>query len=185
MRIGFDAKRAFVNASGLGNYSRNLLNALHQYANEFQPVLYTPEIKTHLLKNQQRFEIHTPDNLLSKFFKPLWRSYGARRLKKHKIDLFHGLSNELPQGIHKTGIPSVVTVHDLIFLRFPEFYSFIDRKIYYNKVKYACQSAHKIIAISQQTKDDIIRFFDIDPVKIEIIHQPVSETFFHPDYRLG
>ncbi len=169
----------------MGNYSRNLLNAMHQYFDEFQLVLYTPEIKTHLLKDQQRFEIHTPETPFSKFFKPLWRRYGVRRFKKHKINLFHGLSNELPQGIHKTGIPSVVTIHDLIFLRYPDFYPFIDRKIYFRKVKYACQTANKIIAISEQTKSDIIRFLGVNPEKIEIIYQPISEVFFNPDIALG
>ncbi len=185
MRIGFDAKRAFVNASGLGNYSRNLLNALYLHSNEYQLVLYTPEIKAHLLKGQERFEIHSPEKSLAKIFSPVWRKFGANRLKKHKINLFHGLSNELPNGIHITGIPSVVTIHDLIFLRFPGFYPYIDRKIYFSKVKYACQSADKIIAISQQTKDDIIRFFGVNPEKIEIIYQPVSDVFFHPDIALG
>ncbi len=185
MRIGFDAKRAFMNASGLGNYSRNLLNALHLYSGKYQFVLYTPEIKTHLLKEQGRFEIHSPEKSLAKIFSPVWRNFGANRLKKHKINLFHGLSNEIPKGIHKTGIPSVVTIHDLIFLRFPGFYPYLDRKIYYSKVKYACQSANKIIAISQQTKDDIIRFFSVDPEKIEIIYQPVSDAFFNPDIALG
>ena len=92
----------------------------------------------------------------------------SHELTKRKIDIFHGLSNELPNGIHKTEVPSVVTIHDLIFIRFPKFYKTIDRKIYFNKVKYACASAQKIIAISEQTKEDIIRFFNVDSNKIEV-----------------
>jgi glycosyltransferase involved in cell wall biosynthesis len=102
----------------------------------------------------------------------------SRELKKRKIDIFHGLSNELPNGIHKTEVPAVVTIHDLIFIRFPEFYKTIDRKIYFNKVKYACNSAQKIIAISEQTKEDIIRFFGVDSNKIEVVYQSVSPVFF-------
>jgi glycosyltransferase involved in cell wall biosynthesis len=102
----------------------------------------------------------------------------SQELKKRKIDIFHGLSNELPNGIHKTDVPAVVTIHDLIFIRFPEFYKTIDRKIYFNKVKYACVSAKKIIAISEQTKEDIIRFFNVDPNKIEVVYQSVSPVFF-------
>jgi glycosyltransferase involved in cell wall biosynthesis len=102
----------------------------------------------------------------------------SRELKKREIDLFHGLSNELPNGIHKTKVPAVVTIHDLIFIRFPEFYKTIDRKIYFNKVKYACDSAQKIIAISEQTKEDIIRFFNVYPNKIEVVYQSVSPVFF-------
>lgn len=182
MRIGFDAKRAFLNATGLGNYSRNTLNALHRYSQNNQYVLYTPEIKANLFENYREFEVHLPENSISKIFKPLWRSYSARLLKKHKLDIFHGLSNELPYGIHKIKTPSLVTVHDLIFMRFPGFYKTIDRKIYQNKVKYACSSAQKIIAISQQTKEDIIRFINVEPNKIEVVYQSVSPVFFERNY---
>lgn len=178
MRIGFDAKRAFSNSSGLGNYSRNTLNSLLQYGGSNQYVLYTPEVKTTLFKNSGKFEIHSPESTLAKFFNPVWRNYSSRLLRNHQIEIFHGLSNELPTGIHKTKVPSIVTIHDLIFLRFPEFYKAIDRKIYFNKVKYACSVADKIIAISEQTKADIIRFFEIAPEKIEVIYQSVSPNFY-------
>ncbi|HSO87559.1 MAG TPA: glycosyltransferase family 1 protein [Draconibacterium sp.] len=178
MRIGFDAKRAFLNASGLGNYSRNTINALYHYSKNNQFVLYTPEIKDGLIENYKQFEVHSPESSVAKIFNSVWRSNSAKLLKKHQIDIFHGLSNELPHGIHKTNIPAVVTIHDLIFMRFPEFYKTIDRKIYRSKVKYACSSARKIIAISEQTKEDIFRFFDVDPVKIEVVYQSVSPVFF-------
>lgn len=178
MRIGFDAKRAFLNSSGLGNYSRNTINALHHFSQNNQYILYTPKIKDNLFENYRQFEVHSPENPLDKIFKSVWRSYSANRLMNHKVDLFHGLSNELPQGIHKTKVPAAVTIHDLIFLRFPEFYKVIDRKIYYAKVKYACEAARKIIAISVQTKEDIVRFFNINPDKIEVIYQSVSPVFF-------
>jgi len=143
-----------------------------------QCVLYSPEIKDRLFENYKQFEVHSPESSLAKIFKSVWRSYSVNRLKKHQIDLFHGLSNELPNGIHKTRVPAVVTIHDLIFMRFPEFYKTIDRKIYNSKVKYACSSAKKIIAISEQTKEDIIRFFKVDPGKIEVVYQSVSPVFF-------
>jgi glycosyltransferase involved in cell wall biosynthesis len=180
MRIGFDAKRAFLNASGLGNYSRNTINALHRYSKNNQYVLFTPEIKDGLFENHKQFEVHSPESLLAKTFKSVWRSNITNLLKQQQIDIFHGLSNELPHGINKLKVPAVVTIHDLIFLRFPEFYKAIDRKIYYNKVKYACASAQKIIAISEQTKEDIVRFFDVDSNKIEVVYQSVSPVFFEP-----
>lgn len=183
MKIGFDAKRAFLNASGLGNYSRNTLNALLSYFPENNYTLFTPEIKKKLFSNYSEFDIISPDSSLSKIFKSLWRSFSlSGQLQKHELDLFHGLSNELPDGIHKTGVPSVVTIHDLIFMRFPQFYRSIDRKIYAQKAKYACASANKIIAISQQTKDDIIKYFQINPEKIEVIYQSISTKYFEQHY---
>ena len=85
---------------------------------------------------------------------------------------------ELPKGIDKSKIPAVVTIHDLIFMRYPEFYNIIDRKIYFKKVRNACHAATKIIAISRQTKQDIVTFLQIPPEKIELIYQPVSSVFF-------
>lgn len=179
MKIGFDAKRAFLNASGLGNYSRNTLNALLEYSPDNNYTLFTPEIKKKLFSNYSQFDIISPDSSLSKIFKSLWRSFSVSgQLKKHKLDVFHGLSNELPDGIHKSEVPAVVTIHDLIFMRFPQFYKSIDRKIYYQKVKYACNSAKKIIAISEQTKNDIIEYFEISPDKIKVVYQSVSPRFY-------
>ncbi len=185
MKIGFDAKRAFLNASGLGNYSRNTLNALLKYFPENSYTLFTPEIKKKLFSNYNQFDIIAPDSSLSKIFKSLWRSFSvSRQLKKHNLDIFHGLSNELPDGIHKSGVPAVVTIHDLIFMRFPQFYKSIDRKIYHQKVKYACNSAKKVIAISLQTKNDIIEYFKISPDKIEVVYQSISPIFYmQQDYK--
>lgn len=179
MKIGFDAKRAFLNSSGLGNFSRNTLTALHRYHTENHYVLFTPEINKTLFHHYSKFDIISPDSPTLKIFKSLWRSFSVSgQLKKHEIDIFHGLSNELPAGIHKTDIPSLVTIHDLIFIRFPEFYKPIDRNIYFRKVKYACAVATKIHAISNQTKEDIITFFKTDPGKIEVLNQSVSPEFF-------
>ena len=179
MKIGYDAKRAFLNSSGLGNYSRNTLNALFRFFPENEYILFTPEIKDRLFDNYKRFKVVSPQNRIVKKMKSLWRSlFLVPHLKRHDVDLFHGLSNELPKGIHKSGIPSVVTIHDLIFMRYPEFYRPIDRKIYFKKVKYACHSADKIVAISKQTKHDIETFFRVPPEKIELIYQPVAPIFF-------
>ena len=144
MKIGFDAKRAFLNDSGLGNYSRNTLNALKKYFPDNHYVLFTPEITDELFKNYKNFDVISPDSSFSKIFKSLWRSFSlSGQLKKHELDIFHGLSNEFPDGVHKTEVPAIVTIHDLIFMRFPHFYKSVDRNIYYQKVKYATSSAQK------------------------------------------
>jgi glycosyltransferase involved in cell wall biosynthesis len=93
------------------------------------------------------------------------------------LDIFHGLSGELPVGISKTGVKSVVTIHDLIFLRYPEYYKSVDRVIYTRKFRYACENADKIIAISECTKRDIISFFNVPEEKIAVVYQGC-----HPDF---
>ncbi|MFW6277126.1 MAG: glycosyltransferase family 4 protein [Prolixibacteraceae bacterium] len=179
MKAGFDAKRAFLNDSGLGNYSRTTLNALKEYYPDNDYVLFTPQISDELFPNYKDFDIISPDSSFSRIFKSLWRSFSlSGQLKKHSIDLFHGLSNELPEGIHKTDVPSLVTIHDLIFMRHPDFYRTVDRNIYYRKVKYACEAATRIIAISNQTREDIIRYFKVNPDRIETLHQAIGPVYF-------
>ena len=98
-------------------------------------------------------------------------------LKREKVDVFHGLSHEIPFGIDKTKIKTVVTIHDLIFLRLPQYFNIFDRLIYYYKVKYACKKSDKIIAISNQTKSDIMELFKIDSKKIEVVYQSCNSIF--------
>lgn len=175
MRIGFDGKRVVQNFTGLGNYSRFILNLLTSHYPENEYWIYSKKKPSRKLKLPGGIKFRHP---VGYKFAPLWRSYGMLRdLKKDKVSLYHGLSNELPFGILSAKIPSVVTVHDLIFLRFPEFYSPIDRFIYRYKFEYACKKASGIIAVSQQTKKDIISNFNVPEDKIDVIYQGCNAVF--------
>jgi len=182
MKIGFDAKRAFFNQTGLGNYSRDTIRILGHHYPSYNYILYTPKAisnpRLNFLNHQSQFNVKSPKSLLSKVFSVLWRTLFLKKvLKKDHITHFHGLSHELPYGIPKTSIKSIVTIHDLIAIRYPQFFKKIDRWLYVWKSRYACQKAHKIIAVSQQTKEDIIRFFKINPNKIEVIYQGCHSVF--------
>jgi len=87
------------------------------------------------------------------------------------------LSGEIPRGLRDNNIKSVVTIHDLIFVRFPNLYSFFDRKIHFYKFKKAAQEADLIIAISEQTKNDIIELLKIEASKIKVIYQGCHASF--------
>ena len=180
LKIGFDAKRIVRNGTGLGSYGRTLVNDLASYPLELR--LYAPDQgRDHLrqqirLQENVRFCYPAPSHL--PFNKALWRSKGiVSDLKRDGIQLFHGLSGELPIGIHRSGVKSVVTIHDLIFLRHPEFYHWIDTKIYAWKFRKTIQEADHIIAISACTKRDIMHYANIDEAKISVVYQSCS-TFF-------
>lgn len=179
--IGFDAKRAFYNYSGLGNYSRNLLSAISKKYPGNSYYLFTPTTKNrHILENEERFKVIEPKAFFYKYINSLWRlKYMKNEFKVQSIEIYHGLSQELPFGIERTGVKSVVTVHDLIFLRFPEFYNWIDAKIYYYKLAHACRVSDKIVAISSQTKSDLVRFLDVTESKITVIHQGCNPYFWN------
>lgn len=177
MNIGFDGKRAANNLTGLGNYSRSLITQLSQFFPQNQYFVYTPKVK----ESRQIKDFFTLSNVIAVLPKAsnfLWRTLGIKKqLLADQIDLFHGLSHEIPIGLKQIGIPSIVTVHDLIFLKFPQYFGQIDRFIYKLKCRYACTHADKIIAISEQTKKDIVSFFNIDDQKIEVVYQSCDESF--------
>ena len=182
MRIGFDAKRAFLNNTGLGNYSRDTIRVLANFYTDNKYFLYTPKEKENsrlsFLNDSVNTFVRTPQSLINKALKAYWRSKSVvKDLFNNKIDIYHGLSNELPLGIEKTSIKTVVTIHDLIFIRYPHLFRLIDRKIYNKKFKSACLRANKIIAVSQQTKQDIIDFFFIPEEKIEVVYQGCNAIF--------
>ena len=180
MRIGFDAKRAFNNFSGLGNYSRYVISNICRFYPENECLLYTPGIADkQLFQKPESTVIRQPGKGLWHLKGSLWRSFGlTQRLKEDGVDLFHGLSNELPYGIHRSRVRSVITIHDLIFLEHPQLYKPLDRKFYERKVRYGTRAASRIIAVSEQTKQDIIRFLDVDESRISVVYQGCHRQFY-------
>ncbi len=181
MRIAFDAKRAFRNNTGLGQYSRNLLQAL--FAGYPQHEYYLMATKTGpLFQPPQPGNIHI--ELPKGWYKPfpsLWRSNGMRHdLRRLNIDLYHGLSHEIPVGLHKTGIKTVVTMHDLIFERYPQQYKAVDVAIYRKKFRYAAMHADRVIAISKQTSMDLQQYYGVPEKKIRVCYQSCNPAFGQP-----
>src|SRR5476651_764094 len=179
MKIGYEAKRVFLNMTGLGNYSRGIvaMMALDYPENEYY--LYTPKVKPNkafeVLSALERVKIVRPKSGL---FTSWWRTRGVvADLKRDSIVLYHGLSQELPIGIGGSGIKSVVTIHDLIFMRFPQYFGLVSRKIYAAKIKYACKNADRIIAVSEKTKADLVQLLNVHPEMIEVLYQGCDESF--------
>lgn len=179
MNIGFDGKRAANNLTGLGNYSRSLIAQLAGFFPQNQYFVYTPKVKDKpqiaAFFKSHAVHLKLP---LSGAIKLLWRSFGIKKqLYQDQIELFHGLSQEIPIGIAASQLKTVVTMHDLIYLRYPQYYKAIDRYIYNLKSEYACKNSDRIIAISERTKQDIIEYYHIDPNKIEVIYQSCDDSF--------
>ncbi|MDB5281213.1 MAG: pglJ 2 [Bacteroidota bacterium] len=182
MKIAFDAKRALNNGTGLGNHARILLNALLRDYPENEYLLFSPKAKPEFLNElNSRFKIIFPESGLYKTLHPLWRSFGINdQLKESGANIYHGLSNELPFNIHRSGVKTVVTVHDLIFLKHTEQYPWIDRQFYAAKTKYAVKHAYKVIAVSNETKNDLMEIYKVPEKKIEVIYHSVDPVFYRP-----
>ena len=183
MKIGFDAKRAFKNRTGLGNYSRNLIGGIAESGEDISAVLYTPDNDgpySNYFSMYRGFRVIMPKGI-SRFFPHFWRSCGVSfRLRSDRVKIYHGLSNELPYCVPKN-VKQVVTVHDLIDWRYPELYNKTDRHIYHKKLRHACKNADVIVAASQQTKRDLQEFLQVPEEKIRVIYQTCDPMFWHAE----
>jgi glycosyltransferase involved in cell wall biosynthesis len=179
MRIGFDAKRFYHNNTGLGNYSRSLIKILSENFVDNRYVLFNPK-KTNrfsLLTYNNSVEEVLPKGFLAKKFNSFWRLIWVKKaIDGKKIDVFHGLSGEIPLFLPKQ-LKKIVTIHDLIFVRYPELYSYFDCKIHFLKFKNAAEKADIVVAISEQTKNDIVSFLGVSPEKIKVIYQGCSDLY--------
>ncbi|WP_114784074.1 glycosyltransferase family 4 protein [Botryobacter ruber] len=181
IRIGFDAKRAFNNTSGLGNYSRFVISSMVRQYPEQDYLLFTPAVSPvfeDFIHAAASVQVVTPGNGFRKKLASLWRVFGMDTvLKQQRVDIYHGLSNEMPYGLPPGPYKRIVTIHDLIFMRYPNLYNAVDRLIYKRKVTDACRQSDRIIAISEQTKADLQHYLQVDAAKIEVVYQDCDPVF--------
>ncbi|HCV50011.1 MAG TPA: glycosyltransferase family 1 protein, partial [Saprospirales bacterium] len=127
LKIGFDAKRLFHNRTGLGNYSRTLVRNLQRLYPEHEYHLFTPKISQDsevlYFLDKEKFIIHTCNGNFGSF----WRSRGVtKEINAVGMDIYHGLSHEIPLNSHSLDAKTVVTMHDLIFEYYPEQFGLLD-----------------------------------------------------------
>lgn len=192
MNIGFDAKRAAQNRTGLGNYSRFVIRILSEKFAGNQYHLYTP--KPHRMPYLQEIPtlkhlfLHFPPQGIWSRLRSLWRVWGITKdIQKDGIHIFHGLSNELPLNIGTPeqrkmkadgkGCKYIVTVHDLIFIHTPQYYHWIDRQIYNFKFRRACRCADRVIVVSEYTKQEIMHYYHTPESKIDVVYQGCDPVF--------
>lgn len=182
MKIGFDAKRLYNNFTGLGNYSRFVVEALYRSFPENEYMLFTPKVKhnpeTIFFLSAPAIRTITPPPLISSLkLGSFWRSFRiGHEAERSGVSIYHGLSHELPKDLPGK-IRSIVTIHDLIFLRYPQFYNAIDVAIYKSKVNHACSKADAIVAISEQTANDIVTFLKVKRERITVVYQGCHPNF--------
>ncbi len=180
MVIGYDAKRAFCNNTGLGNYSRMVIRGVAEASRDNHVVLYTPRVKgrhEHYFDDVEGVRVRVPGGFW-KVLKGAWRSVRTGgMLKGDGVELYHGLSHELPYGIPE-GVRTVVTMHDLIVRRYPEYFKWIDRVIHRVKQRHACRVADVVVAISEQTKRDLVDLMAVPESKIKVVYQSCDPIFW-------
>lgn len=182
LKIGIDAKRIFHNDTGLGNYSRTLVRNLAAQYPIHTYYLFTPTISDHGYASEflqsDKYEVITS----SAWPNSIWRTFRIPRIvDRLGLDIYHGLSHELPLTALPKRTKSIVTFHDLIYEVYPDLFKRVDQKTYSTKYRKSAKLADHIIAISQSTSKDLQRLYGISANAISVCYQSCNEAYLLDD----
>lgn len=182
MRVGFDAR--WYNDSGVGTYVAELLKALvplqfdndsiQAGLNDFELIVYehaknpVPGLSK---DNVKRIVLSTGK------YSPASQIELKRRCRQDRLDVFHSPFYPIPL---RACCPVVVTIHDLIPFLFRAgnpLKQFLVKRGY----KTAAARASQIIAVSNQTAEDIQKILGTSSQKVSVVHNGVSQEVFHPN----
>lgn len=181
-RIGIDVTASVTQGGGIGRYTRELVRALVEVGGEHTYHLFHA-------KPPKRLPVADPlpkgDNvvchgapLTDRWLYRLW--YRLRlplpvQLLTGKLDLFHSPDFVLPPV--GGNIPTLLTVHDLSFVHYPKAFTPALTNYLYTVVPWSIGRATHIVADSRATKEDLIKFWKVDPVRITVIYSGVGSDF--------
>ncbi len=183
MRIGIDAR--LWNETGVGRYIRNLVENLLAIDSKNEYILFLTAKACQELKTQNAKRKNTPQNVTLIETNITWHSIEeqlgfSKILEKENLDLVHFPYFSIPIFYNK---PFVMTIHDLIIHHFPTGKAstlpypiyFLKRLGYKYVIKKAAQKAVKVIAVSQATKDEIVKHLHVSSDKIAVTYEGVEQ----------
>jgi glycosyltransferase involved in cell wall biosynthesis len=171
LRIGIDVRK--LTDYGIGTYIRNLLRHLSRIDSSTEYVLFCrPRDSASLAEVGENFRV-----VVEKA-----RPYSVREqlqvpldLRRERIDLFHAPHYVLPA---LTPCRSIVTIHDCIHLRFPQY---LPNRLAYTYARaslwIASHRSSRILTVSEASKGDILRYVSVPNAKIDVIYNAIDERF--------
>ncbi|HXG38289.1 MAG TPA: glycosyltransferase family 1 protein [Bacteroidota bacterium] len=168
-RIGIDARKYFD--FGIGTYIRQLTCALHDGLPKHYFVLFVSQDDNGRIPSSERMEKVVAN--VGKYTLREWLFY-AGTVRRERVDLFHEPHYTLPAGLSGK---SVVTIHDLIHLKFPEYFSAGARAYAWFMMRHAVKNSGAVIAVSERTKQDIVEQFDVREEKVHVVYNGIGKHF--------
>jgi len=169
IHVGWDNSLARRSRTGSGVYASQLIRELSRL----------PEVRLEVLDG---WDVAEGTAVLARAARGMARLvwnhwYLPHLIRKHRFDVFHGPAFVLPVPCP---CPGVITVHDVSFRLFPEFFE--RRWLLYitSMMPKALQSASAVITGSHHAKADLLRFYDIPPEKIRVIYDGIDHERFKP-----
>ncbi len=178
MRVGFDITAIPKAKSGVGFYVLNLLKALADVDKDDVFYVFSKKEDASLpdlaAENFRTIQCSTDNRLLR-----LWWEQAVlpRHMAANKLDVFHSPHYTIPL---KCRIPTVTTFHDMTFFSHPEVHERSKVVFFQRMIKLAADRASAIIAVSESTKNDAVKFLGLQEDRIDVVYEGVDVDFYRP-----
>lgn len=161
-------------SAGISRYSFNLLNALDRAPHEFDLDIFCNE--PHAFAQFPRLNVHlTRFQTTLPLLRILWEQFVLPlHLALDHFDLLHSLAFVSPVA---TQVRGVVTVYDLSFILYPEYFRPLNRLYLTWGTRRSVRLARRIIAISSSTRNDLMRLFNVPQDKIDVVLPGIEPNF--------
>jgi len=187
MKIGINASFVRKSGSGIGQVTLNALKALGIFDFKIFDKNSSEKDIDYILYLEKESEINLPEKFKQHIFLPFYkRDDLMRKIIWEKYLLPKKVSEDgcaefisfyqCPTILNKN-IKHTMIVHDIIPELFPEYLNNWRKKIYWNLTKKAILKADKIIAVSNHTKEDLIKYWGISEDKIKVRYIDVDDIY--------
>lgn len=170
MHFGIDARLTYHQRAGIGRYTLFLLDELAKLDQENQYTIFQHRRDKESLVNAPNFQRKT---IFAPVHSPLEQPLLVAELFFQKLDLIHSTDFIPPLYSH---LPSIITVHDLAFLRWPHFLT-RDHATYYSQIDRGVRHARHIIVPSYSTKNDVVGQLGVPESKISVIYEAAASLY--------
>jgi glycosyltransferase involved in cell wall biosynthesis len=179
MNIAIDTRLLERKMTGVGRYLLNILKNLTECDEQNDYFLFSyrrlPQYEKERIKSISTLKF-TPQGIFQKATSPFWLNFVLPKyLEKYKIDLFFSPNHFLP--IKKIRPKSIVVIHDVFHKIDKNFHPLYYRKYADFLLKRAVKNSELIIAVSESSKRDIIRFYNVPEEKIKVIYEAAEDAF--------
>ncbi|GAB4259849.1 glycosyltransferase family 4 protein [Thermincola ferriacetica] len=183
MKIGINGQLLAGRRAGIGMYIYNLLRALQKVdsLNQYCIFMGQKSLQADLQKIfSEKFQpVCSRFPISGSWMRILWEQLVLpAQIKKASVDVMHYPDYAL--SVLSPFKPSVVTVHDLSFKLFPETFSMGKLLTKRTLITQSLQKAAQIIAVSENTKRDLVNLYGISPDKIHVVYNGVDHDLFKP-----
>lgn len=177
MNIGIDARLLERKVTGIGRFLGMVLKYIPDLdnKNEYHLFSYNP------LKNIPEFYKNASANpplIHQKLYSPFWTNFILPGLlRKHNIDVYFSVNKTIPLK-KPDSVIYVSVIHDVFYKIDNKFHPFIYRKYLDIIFNVSLKKTDKVITVSENSKNDLVKFFKVPEKKIKVIYTSALEEFF-------